>query len=586
MQNAASNSKKSSKKKVERIYSPAYCESWEVRKQRYEAAKKRFEKIRVLLDEMYRLAMPKEALLLSDQDTNDAAFKYFRQLGIYDYTTMLNLPIFASILQQQVTPAQRNWMRLRCGHKIPDAAREAVQEQLDAITKIFFHYLNKSNFYQISAQTHKDMAISTGIIKVSETNDEGAPLNFQAFNVRNVYFEENAHGKLASFWVVRILAVGDLRNIFPFLELPGSLQDIFATNPRKEVEIIESIIEYPQNEPGNRFYYSLAYENEQIYGVFTKRSEFIGYRADCTSDPRDPYGEGPIYQLFVAIREANTFAKGELIAANYRMGPIFITTPSALNQFTSSFAPSTVLSFTKEQFGDTGGEPVRTLPIGEGSESNQVILQNLRQTIEKGLLANPLGQAGESVPSATEIEARTAEAQQLRAAMFGRLDAEFVFPVIHKVFEILVDRGLIADIQIPNQGKIPFKLDDINIRIELTGPLSMIQTNLDITNYRQMMLILVTQVIPAYGAIAPVMGALLAKSYPQTLNFLSQSFNLDRNLLPSKEDILQAINDFNNNAKQQQQPSAPTLTAPLTQQRFTGAAPQPVNPLENMFGSS
>ena len=531
-------------------------ESPELRNRRFQRAKKKSEDWKSYLDEMYSLALPVRDIF-EDVQTGDNSSNRgnARNLRVFDATAVQKLPVYASQIQSLLTPANQTWMRLKPGPEIIEANRKIVQEQLDKITTTFFFYLNRSDFYQASATSNLDMGISTGILKIDYSGDPANPLSIESQNLRDTFFEE-VQGKLRSFWRVLEIEGGRLQTFFPKATISSDLSRTIAKDPLTELKLIEGTVFHPGNPPSTRYTYYIQLEgdpNTDIFNEARSSSPWAGYRSD--KSPNESYGRGPIEQIFPFIKVANRLMQQLYVSASYKISPV-ITMPitQSLNPFTFNMVPGALIGIEDQYVGRNAFQAIQ-FPETDPLVVN--ILQELRSVIKEALLDDPLGPVGGATPSATEVTVRTTLARRIRAASIGRLNAEFVMPVIEKVLAVLARQDLISPIQITGKDSIPVVVDRLNVDIELISPTNSIQNEEDVNNLE----LYFQQINNALGpALGPVMS-LIANKFEKIPTYLGDKLNIPAELIPSSADITKILQDAQAEVVKQQAAASPQAAA-------------------------
>ncbi len=101
---------------------------------------------------------------------------------------------------------------------------------------------------------------------------------------------------------------------------------------------------------------------------------------------------------------------------------------------------------------------------------SQLVLDDLRARIQHALLSDRLGPVTESKMTATEVLERSGEMTRLLGAMFGRLQAELLNPLLSRALAILRRRG-----ELP--GMV---LDGRVVEVQSRAPLARIQARDDV----------------------------------------------------------------------------------------------------------
>jgi len=162
----------------------------------------------------------------------------------------------------------------------------------------------------------------------------------------------------------------------------------------------------------------------------------------------------------------------------------------------------------------------------------QLILSDMRQNIKKALYMETLGRPEGTPMSATEVAERMADLSRQIGSSFGRLQAEFVTPLLRRVIRILSKQGRI---------NIP-KVDNREVKIIATSPLSQSQHQQDV-------------------AVVNNFNAILAQTFgPQILNmivkqdevarYLAEKLGLPEKLIRDPQEQQALIQELQNMAQQ------------------------------------
>lgn len=103
---------------------------------------------------------------------------------------------------------------------------------------------------------------------------------------------------------------------------------------------------------------------------------------------------------------------------------------------------------------------------------SQLVLDDLRSRIRHTLLTDRLGPVVNRRMSATEVLERSTEMTRLLGAMFGRLHAELLSPLLQRALAILSRRGDIGELRV----------DGRTVEMQSRSPLARVQARDDIRN--------------------------------------------------------------------------------------------------------
>ena len=162
----------------------------------------------------------------------------------------------------------------------------------------------------------------------------------------------------------------------------------------------------------------------------------------------------------------------------------------------------------------------------------QLILGDMRQNIKKALYMETLGRPEGTPMSATEVAERMADLSRQIGSSFGRLQAEFITPLLRRVIRILSKQGRIDIPQVNGR----------EVKIISTSPLSQAQHQQDI-------------------AVVNNFNSILAQTFgPQILNmivkqdevarYIADKLGLPEKLIRDPQEQQELINQLQNMAQQ------------------------------------
>ena len=123
---------------------------------------------------------------------------------------------------------------------------------------------------------------------------------------------------------------------------------------------------------------------------------------------------------------------------------------------------------------------ISALEVGGDVNMGQLILEDLRMSIEKAMLGQGLPPEGAGIRSATEWVARMKELNQQIGAAFSRLVEEMLRPLMQAVVYVLSEQGLLADVGVPQGQRL--RLDGTDMDLVFTSPLVRSQKLQDVSS--------------------------------------------------------------------------------------------------------
>jgi len=206
----------------------------------------------------------------------------------------------------------------------------------------------------------------------------------------------------------------------------------------------------------------MIYETE-LEGVGS--NPYIVYRWNKASG--EVWGRGPVFNAMAAIKTTNLTV--ELILQNAQMSISGIYTfedDGVINPENISLVPGSLIPVAPNSRG------LQALPSAGRFDVAQLVLGDMRANIKKALYMETLGRPEGTPMSATEVAERMSDLSRQIGSSFGRLQSEFVAPLLRRVIRILTKQGKI---------KIP-TVNNREVKVVSTSPLSQAQHQQDIAD--------------------------------------------------------------------------------------------------------
>ena len=490
---------------------------------KYQDAETIFDHWKDKYEEAYEYTMP------SRESFYEETIGERRTDKIFDETAVVGIQEFASRLQAGIVPTYGRWANLEAGSEIPDDQKPTVNEALDEITKYVFEVLSGSNFNQEVHEAFMDCAIGTGVMLVEE-GDALNPVKFTAIPLPKVMLNNGPDNKVDTVFRKRQIAYNQLMTAYPKAEMSEKMMKAIENNDTKKANIVEGVYRVYDEPNTEKFKYCVACMNEEEI-IFEKELEGIGsnpfivFRWNKGSG--EVYGRGPVFNSMAAIKTTNLTV--ELILQNAQMNISGIYTyedDGVLNPDNINLVPGALIPVAPNSRGLT--------PLAGAGRFDvaQLILGDMRQNIKKALYMETLGRPEGTPMSATEVAERMADLSRQIGSSFGRLQAEFVTPLLRRVIRILSKQGRI---------EIP-KVDNREVKIIATSPLSQSQHQQDV-------------------AVVNNFNAILAQTFgPQILNmivkqdevarYLAEKLGLPEKLIRDPQEQQALIQELQNMAQQ------------------------------------
>jgi hypothetical protein len=439
---------------------------------------------------------------------------------IFDETAVVGIQEFASRLQAGITPTFGRWINLKSGSEMPVNLKPVIDQQLDEITDYIFEVLHNSNFNQEVHEAFMDCAIGTGCLLVNEGTSTD-PIVFNAIPLPHITLNSGPNNKIDCVYRKRQIRLGDIKVLYPNADLNDVVLQKMANNPDEKISVIEGTMRNYEDLNKEVYDYIVCIKDYEEIIVTDKyegvgSNPFITFRWNKASG--EVYGRGPVFNAMSAIKTTNLTV--ELILENAQMnisGIYQLEDDGVINTDNIALVPGTIIPVAP---GSRGLQPIN----GAGRfDVAQIVLEDMRNNIRKALYMETLGPTKGTPMSATEVAERMADLSRQIGSSFGRLQSEFITPLIRRVIYILKKQGRI---QIPS-------IDNKEIKIVPESPLSRAQHEQDISDLNRFN----STIGQTFG---PEVLNLIVKQ-EEVARFLAEKMNLPEKLIRDSAEQQQVV---------------------------------------------
>lgn len=420
--------------------------------------------------------------------------------NIYDSTAINACNTLASSMHGALTSPAIRWFSLKMRNNDLNADTEIAQWLEKASDQVFFA-LQDSNFNLEANEAYLDLTgFGTSIIfeePVSDISWNG--LEFSAIPVREGYFEQDYRGQVHRFY--RLLQWTPVQIVTKFGDkVPDEIKEK-AENPNTVDEKIDLIFcVFPRDDIGDTIWAKKLAPKKRKYGykyVLRAAGEEVGEEGG--------YYEMPAYVPRWAKTSGSqwgfspaTIALSDTITLNALVELILQALEKVVDPATLTTERGLISDL---DLGAAGLTVVRSLEDLAPYESranfnaSTLIVEDLRNRIRQVFLVDQLELKESPQMSATEVNARVDLMQRLLGPVLGRLQNDFLSPMIERTFRILWRAG-----KIPPQPKGITEDDELDI--EYTGPMARAQRSDKIAAIEQHL-----QAVMAVGEMFPELVA-------------------------------------------------------------------------------
>ena len=390
----------------------------------------------------------------------------YRGERVFDSTAIHANAMLASHMHSSLTSPATPWFTLKFDDNDinkDDQATEWLEDCADRMGSAF----SDSNFSTQVSEMYNDLcAFGTGAMFVeAATQTDQFKLQFHALHLGSICIAENADGTVDTVYHKRMMSA---RQATQRWEKAGKLEKIahaMERNPDKEFAFLHCVMPNPDYQPDNplpdpkyrKFIsYWVAIDDRMIL-------ETNGYYEMPYLVPRwakvtgDTYGYGPGILARADIRTINEAKRYELAAWEKSIDPPLMA--SATGIIGDLHLEASGLTFVRDM------QSLAPLQQATQWQAVQIKSDELHNNIKSIYLIDQLQMGPQKHnTTATEIEIRYSLMNRVLGPTMGRLQQEFLNPLIERVFGIMYRSGRFMD--------APETVADDNIDIEYQGPLA------------------------------------------------------------------------------------------------------------------
>jgi hypothetical protein len=447
---------------------------------------------------------------------------------IFDETAVVGVQEFASRLQSGIVPTFARWADFQAGVEIPEEQKSEVNLQLDKITEYVFEILQNSNFNQEVHEAFMDLAVGTGCMLVEE-GDAVNPVKFTAVPLPKVCLLNGPDGKIDTVYRTRKVKPEHIRVLYPKAIIPENFN---LLQQKKELTIIEAVYKIYQDNV-EKYKYCVVLDNPKAV-IFEEEYEgegsnpYLVFRWNKASG--EVYGRGPIFNAMGAIKTCNLTV--ELILQNAQMSVSGVYTyedDGVINPDNIALVPGSLIPVAP------GSRGLSAIQSAGNFDVAQLVLNDMRANIKKALYMEALGRPEGTPMTATEVSERMADLSRQIGSSFGRLQSEFIHPLLKRIIRILSKQGRI---------ELP-KANGREVKIAARSPLAKAQHMQDIADVNRF-----NEIIA--GTFGPQMVNVIINQN-ETARYLASKMNLPEKLIRDEEEqrqIVQQISQLQNQPKE------------------------------------
>lgn len=387
---------------------------------------------------------------------------------IFDSTPEDALSILAAALHSLLTSPVHAWFSIGLPHG-EDEVGEDVQDWLDEVKRLMITKFNSEDtgFHSSVDEFYYDLPTygwATFFV------DELTPgeIRFSCIPLNEPRISENARGIVDTVYREFELSARQIREIFPDAKL-DSIEEASKKEPDRMFKIIHAVEpreKYKEDAVrGKDMKYSSIYVEKQTLTILKESGyhEFPYMVARWSKRSGEVYGHGIGNRALPDIRVLNAMNRSTLIAGEKQADPVTLLPHDG---FVGEFASD---GGAINYYRGTGNPSERVMTLGSDADLNALsaLIVQRQDSIRKMFLNDKLQMVGGPQMTATEVIAIQNEKMRILGPVLGRLQAEFLAPLVERVFRIMYRNGELPE--------APEEISGSNIRVQYVSPISRAQ---------------------------------------------------------------------------------------------------------------
>lgn len=369
----------------------------------------------------------------------------------------------SSGMQSGLTSPSRAWFKLSVAD--PDSVTQAVKEWLDIVHERMMKVMGSSNFYQEIEATYDELAtFGTAAMIIEEDFDN--VIRCKTFTAGTYFAATDASGMINTFLHDRWMTVQQIVGEFGYDKCPDSIKRKWRDDDMDERIMVTNLIETDYGNEEGRIkscWYTADNDGHLLREGFFRKFPvmFPRWHTVFGSD----YGYGPGTIALSDIKQLMRMQKDKLIGVAKQVSPPLLVSNSLMGQ--GIYTAPNAITYSSTEGGDADKQVSPLYPVSLNLSDLRASIADTEAAINESFYVDMflmLQSRDNPQMTATEVAERRTEKMTVLSPVLERLEEELLTPAIVRIFDIMMDAGVIPeppeDIQTMGTG---LKLDYVSI---------------------------------------------------------------------------------------------------------------------------
>lgn len=370
--------------------------------------------------------------------TMSAAQNAAAQARLLDSTAADSANILASNIMAGLTPANALWFALDAGNETDEERR-----WLDESAELLWENIHMANFDAEAFEACLDIVAAGQFALFVDEDRELGGFTFHQWPLADCYCASTrADGRVDIVHREYSLTAEQAVREFGEGNIPEKVRKAAAREPDATFRFVHAVYPRPNAIPGARFAKNLPVASCHFELESGKPCRESGYHEMPVIVPRwlrlpnSIYAVGPLSAALPDVRTLNTLKRLELDAADIAVSGMWLAVDDGVLNTRSIKvgARKIIVAADKDSFS----------PLSTGSDFNlsEAMVKALQGSIRKILMADQLVPQDGPQMTAEEVRVRVDMVRKLLGPIYGRLQAEYLKPLVVRCFGIASRAGI------------------------------------------------------------------------------------------------------------------------------------------------
>lgn len=378
--------------------------------------------------------------------------------------------VLASGLQGGMTPANARWFGMDVGDETDEE-----RKWLDQAADIIWENIHSGNFDAAGFECQLDMVGAGWFVLFTDTNRQtGGGYAFEQWPISECFVTSTRQdGRVDTIFREYSLSAQQAAEDFGLDKLSDKVQKLVNDKPDDMVKFVRVIeprklaingAKLAKNMPFAS--YDLEVDGKHLVRE-TGFEEFPCAVPRWTRIPKTHYAVGPAFAALPDMQELNELVRLEKAAADLAVSGMWIAEDDGvLNPRTVKVGPRKIIVANSV-------DSMKELKSGADFSVSFTMKDKLQAQIRRTFMADQLQPQDGPAMTATEVHVRVGLIRQLLGPVFGRLQSEYLQPLIERCFGLAFRAGVL--------GTPPESLRNREFHVRYISPLARAQRLEDVT---------------------------------------------------------------------------------------------------------